>query len=148
MSILNYTTKVPVDQTLGEIQKMLRGAGAKSVMVEYDDAGEPESVAFRIDTAHGLIAFRLPARIAPVAKLLHNDPMARKDKQGRKKDQAPRVAWRIVKDWLEAQLAIVESEQAELPEVMLPFAQHANGKTLYQIAQDRGLPKLLESPNN
>ncbi len=31
------------------------------------------------------------------------------------------VAWRIVKDWLEAQLALLQSRQVKLEQVMLPY---------------------------
>jgi hypothetical protein len=42
------------------------------------------------------------------------------------------VAWRIIKDWVEAQLAIVEAEQVELVEVFLPFAQNPQtGETIF-----------------
>ena len=49
------------------------------------------------------------------------------------------MAWRIIKDWIEAQLAIVEAEQAEMVEVFLPYAQNpATGKTLFeQLSNDQ-----------
>lgn len=42
-----------------------------------------------------------------------------------------RVAWRIVKDWVEAQMALIESGLAELPEVFLPYAVKPDGRTVY-----------------
>jgi hypothetical protein len=35
MAILNYTTSVPVDRSVSEIQKALAKGGAESVSVEY-----------------------------------------------------------------------------------------------------------------
>ena len=36
--------------------------------------------------------------------------------------QAQKVAWRIIKDWVEAQMAIVEAQMADVAEVFLPYA--------------------------
>ena len=46
--------------------------------------------------------------------------------------EAARVAWRIIKDWLEAQLALVSAELADLEQVFLPYAQNGAGVTLYE----------------
>lgn len=35
--------------------------------------------------------------------------------------QAARVAWRIAKDWLEAQSALIDAQLATLDEVMMPY---------------------------
>ena len=54
-------------------------------------------------------------------------------------EQAQRVAWRIVKDWLEAQLAIIETEMVTLDQVMLPYMQGDNGQTVYELYRDQQL---------
>ena len=46
-------------------------------------------------------------------------------------EQGQRVAWRIVKDWLEAQLAIIDPEMVTLDQVMLPYMRSADGSTFY-----------------
>ena len=48
----------------------------------------------------------------------------------RTKEQATRVAWRIVKDWLAAQLAMIEAGLVDLEEVFLPYAQNQAGRTV------------------
>jgi hypothetical protein len=48
------------------------------------------------------------------------------------KEQALKVSWRIVKDWVEAQMAIVEAKLADVVEVFLPYLITKQGKTLYQ----------------
>ena len=48
------------------------------------------------------------------------------------KEQALRVSWRIIKEWVEAQMAIIEAGQAELSEVFLPYAVTKDGDTVYQ----------------
>jgi len=53
------------------------------------------------------------------------------------------VAWRIIKDWIEAQLAIVEAEMVEMAEVFLPYAVTKSNKTLYQDVIENKSDMLL-----
>lgn len=92
-------------------------------------------------TAHGPLPFRLPARIEGVHKSLSNDRRVDRAKY-RTREHAIRVAWRICKDWVEAQLAIVDAEMAEMVEVFLPYAQTDSGETLFEHSQNKGF-KLL-----
>ncbi len=48
---------------------------------------------------------------------------------------AARVAWRIIKDWVAAQLAIVESGMVEIAEVFLPYQLVADDKTVFDVMQ-------------
>lgn len=137
MPILNYTTSIAVEKTTSEIQGKLARAGAQAVMTEYDGEQVLCALSFRMLCNGIMVSFRLPAQIDRIYVLLQRD-----DKVPRKlktRDQAARVAWRIIKDWIEAQLAIVEAEQAEMVEVFLPYAQNpATGKTLFeQLSNDQ-----------
>ena len=72
--------------------------------------------------------------------------MCKDDKVQRKlktEEQARRVAWRITKDWVEAQMAIVEAQLASLPEVFLPYAVTNTGQTLFEVTKDSGMRMLL-----
>lgn len=51
------------------------------------------------------------------------------------------VAWRNVKDWIAAQIAIIEIGQVGIDEVMLPYMVDAYGHTLYE-----SMPNLLTRP--
>ena len=42
MPILNYTTKIPVEKTIGEIEKMLAESGAQKILKEYDNESNVE----------------------------------------------------------------------------------------------------------
>lgn len=139
MSLKNYTTSIKTEKTIGEIQAMLARHGAQSIMTEYED-GIVSTVSFRIEWRNQPVHFRLPANIDGVLCVLQND---RKIKPYmRTKEQASRVAWRIVKDWVDAQLAIVEADMVEMAEVFLPYAVDSKGVTLFQRVKDS--PKLLE----
>src|SRR6266446_8814999 len=61
----------------------------------------------------------------------------------RTKEQAARVAWRIVKDWLEAQLAMIEAGLVDLEQVFLPYAQNQSGQTVYDVMRSQRFSNLL-----
>ena len=142
MPILNYTTSIDPHRTMGEIQKMLAAAGARGVGIEYDQAGDPIAVAFQLNV-NGLLGYRLPCRTDKVFTVLQRQHKAGIiERRYTTKEHAQRVAWRIVKDWLEAQLAIIQSEMVEVTEVFMPYQLMASGQTMYEVMQH----KLLTGP--
>lgn len=50
-------------------------------------------------------------------------------------EQAERIAWRNVKDWIAAQVALVETEQATMDELFFPKLVDRNERTLYEAFQ-------------
>ena len=139
MALKNYTTTISVEKTIGEIQKMLAKAGASRIMTEYDDTGNIVSLSFQLKVEQDgqFIAFSLPTDWRPVAKVLENQ---RAVPAYRLEEQARRTAWRITKDWVDAQLAIIETRMVTTAQVFLPYAVTADGKSLYQrFAEDNTL---------
>ncbi|MGV3588579.1 MAG: hypothetical protein ACO1OF_16355 [Adhaeribacter sp.] len=129
MAILNYTTKISASKTVGEIQELLTQAGARRVIVDNNLEREPVSISFQIEITEGVpVYFSLPCNWEGVLAALVKDKV---DSRYRNPDQAKRVAWRVVKDWIEAQLAIIYAQQATLLQVFLPYAQTKDGNTLY-----------------
>ncbi|WP_101908859.1 hypothetical protein [Marasmitruncus massiliensis] len=133
MPLLNYTTKVDIFTTLGAIQGQLVKHGAKKILQDYDDNGRITALSFMIDTPSGLRGIRLPANVDAVHKVL----IRQKIKCDR--EQAERVAWRIVKDWIEAQMAILESEMVQMDEIFLPYMVNNNGQTFFEAYQNNQL---------
>ena len=139
MPIANYTTTISADKTVGEIQGMLSRAGASAVMFEFEST-IVTAVSFKIPHNDVMISFRLPSNIEKMYVYLQNSDIPHRL---RSREQASRVAWRIIKDWLRAQLAIIETEQAEMVEVFLPYAQNpATGQTLYEQLEAGGFKQL------
>ncbi len=136
MPLLNYTTKVDVYVTLGAIQGQLVKHGAKKILQDYDDNGRITALSFMIDTPAGLRGIRLPANVDAVFRVLR-DQKVKCDRE-----QAERVAWRIVKDWVEAQMAILESEMVQMDEIFLPYMVNNSGQTLFEAYRSNQL--LLE----
>lgn len=141
MALLNYTTKIDADKTAGEIAKLLSMAGAKAVLTEYNEQDSfVESLSFKMRVGEQDIGFRLPCDWRPVLEILENDRRVRPFYCTR--EQAVKVAWRIVKDWIEAQLAIIETKMVKTEEVFLPYAITADGRTLAERAAVGELPLL------
>jgi hypothetical protein len=142
MPILNYTTSIDAEKTVAQIQKMLSMTGASAIMTEYDKDKVLSSISFRVSHQGQDLAFRLPAQIDKIWTLLQADSKVPRKLKSR--EQAAKVTWRIIKDWVEAQLAIIEAEQAEMIEVFLPYMQDAKtGETFYQSLESKGLGNLL-----
>lgn len=139
MPLLNYTTTVPVDRSLNEITKALLKAGATKMMQDYED-GEVVAVSFQVELQGQPISFRLPADWRSTQQVLKNDRVRHDEAHAR------RVAWRITKDWVEAQMALLATKSVTLPQLFLPYAVDSKGTTLYEkIAMN---PELLLGSGN
>lgn len=142
MGILNYTTKISCEKTCGEIQEVLGKKGAKSVSAQYEN-GELKAIFFSIDINEQPVNFRLPCNwkgVLAAFKLDRSVPRSSENEQ-----QAKMTAWRIIKSWVEAQLALIEAGQAEMAEVFMPYAYTASGQTLFQKMQAQ--PQLMLGAN-
>lgn len=141
MPLLNYTTSIAPQKTVMEIQAMLAKAGASAIMADYDTDGNVVALSFRLKAEGQDISFRLPTDWKPVHEVLRRQRVSPKYQTP---EQALRVAWRITKDWVEAQLAIIETKMVTTAQVFLPYAITKDGQTVYEyIANNSGL--LLEA---
>lgn len=126
MPIKNYTTKIGVGQSLGEIQDALAKNGATKIMVDYE-RGIPIALTFALPTSSGIQGFQLPANLAGVARAFERQ----KVKAGR--EQVMCTAWRNIRDWIMAQMAFIEAGNVETTEVFLPYLTDGKGHTLYGL---------------
>ena len=129
MAIKNYTTKISHEKTVMEILKVLAGVGATNIAIGYDH-GLPISITFCVKVGGKLLPFRLPANAKGIFERLKND--SKVPKNLKTEEQALRVVWRIIKDWVSAQVSLIEAEVVKLEEVFLPYAVMNSGRTLYQ----------------
>lgn len=139
MPILNYTTQIDSERTILEITKILVKHGATKIVTDYRD-NIPVAVTFCLILNGRTVGFSLPANYDGVLS-----SMKKSGKVPSKlltKEQALRVSWRIIKNWVESQLAIVEAKLADMAEVFLPYAITKNGNTLYKEIQDGGMAML------
>ena len=91
------------------------------------------------------MGIRLPCDPAPVYKVLERQSFEKKiPKSFVNHDQALRVAWRIVKYWVEAQMALLETQMVKMEQIFLPYAIVKNGRTLFESMREDKF-KLLEA---
>jgi hypothetical protein len=128
MALLNYTTKIPAEQTIGEIQKMLSKHGVMAMMTEYDGQNV-SAVSFKMDVQGKPMGFKMPCNWRAVRQIFKEDPSIRNTRLNAD-EQAIRTAWRIIHTWVRAQLALVEVNMVTIPQVFLPYAIMRDGRTL------------------
>lgn len=138
MALLNYTTQIEAIKTVGEIQGILAGHGAKSILTDYDADGNVEALAFKILTPHGEVGIRLPIDPDAVLKVLtEQNRLGRVPRRYVNRPQAVRIAWRIIKDWIAAQMAFLETEMVKMEQIFLSYVITGSGRTLYEVMIDR-----------
>lgn len=142
MALKSYTTEVSASQTVGEIQQLLADAGASKIMIEYDQR-KPRSISFiMIDPDGQAMPFRLAANPLAVQAVLRADGVQPKY---RTIEHAEKVAWRHIRDWIDAQLAIMRTGQASAAQLLLGFAVMNDDETLYErITSETGRKLLAE----
>lgn len=149
MPILNYTSTVDAGKTAQEIAHCLSQHGAQAVLTEYDpEENYVAAISFIISLNGRKITFRLPCDWKPVYEVMYKnkEPYSNYDKrlarqQSEWRLQAIRTAWRIVKDWVEAQMALVETQMVRTEQVFLPYAMMTDGRTLAQAMESN--PEFL-----
>lgn len=129
MPILNYTTGISVEKTMGEIIGALSRRGVTRISSLFGDQGTPVGIAFTMKTDYGYRDFELPVRTEGVLAAMQADKKVPRSQCT--PEQAARVAWRIAKDWLEAQSALIDAQLASLDEVMMPYMIVDSGRTMY-----------------
>lgn len=132
--IANYSTTVTALKSIGEIQGILVAHGAKHILMDYN-GGEPVGLSFIVGTPYGDTPFRLPANIERVRGVLNKQRV----RTSVSRDSASRVAWRILKDWVRAQMAILETEMVSIDQVFLPYMQVKDGRILYEVMLEHRL---------
>ena len=135
--IKNYTTDIPVERTTAEIQNILAQNGARGIALEYDEAGTIKDIFFKIKLKNKELPFRLPAKAERVYQALWGEKLQWEHTRYGEgwKQQAERIAWRICKTWLEAQITLINLEQAKIEEVFLPYLIMPGNKTLFETME-------------
>lgn len=145
MAILNYTTTVDSFKTVSEIEYILMKHKAKSIMKNYD--GESiTGLSFLIDTGMQQIPVRLPVKVEECLEVLKQEKKnSSRSNIKATRDQAERVAWRILKDWVEAQMALLDIQMVRFEEIFLPYIETQNGQTVFERLEEKQF--LLEAEN-
>lgn len=98
--------------------------------MDYAENGRVTAVTFALDCCGSLHGF-----LAGSTTRMASSVMA-KERTKCDDEQAERIAWRNLKDWIAAQVALVETEQATMDELFFPKLVDRNEKTLYEVFQN------------
>ena len=150
MAIKNYTSSVAVINSIGNIEHRLAKAGVTHIGKLYskDKSGRPIGMLFQIEINGYPRTFRLPAKVDKIFEYLK---LQRKRQPTTAqietiKQQACRTAWKILSDWIDLQVSMIELEQAEAGEVFFPYLYDGNvDKTIFEIAKEDNFQKLLSA---
>lgn len=140
--IKNYTSTVPVSRTIARIEEKLAMAGVSGIHKTYGPDGQVDAVDFTLELANQTFSFRLPINAQAVYERL------RKKHVRTKKEvllaQANRTAWKVMQDWVEVQLTLIELQKVDFLQVFMPYLLVGRFKTLYHELQERRFKGLLE----
>lgn len=125
--IANRTTSISPHKSVAEIQGMLADARASSLMIDFDN-GQPTAISFCLTRDGHSLAFRLPCNWEGTLAAMKRDKKC--EARLRNPEQAKRVAWRVLRDWLRAQLTMVEAGASTIHEVMTPWMITDDGTTV------------------
>lgn len=131
---------------MGEIQGILGKHGARSITTDYDDNGNVSGIGFILLVEGNPLSIRLPCNVDGVYRSLRSAKGV--PNRSKTQAQARRVAWRIIKDWLAAQLALYQAGQAEMAEVFMAYAISNDGRSVYEIFREAHVKQLNAAPDN
>jgi hypothetical protein len=146
--IKNYTSQVPASQSISYIERQLVIKGATNILKQYDNQ-ELKAICFSFNVNGTNRPFRLPAKVEKIYDILMSK--VRKPNNEIKKNrrtQAERTGWKIISDWIDIQMALIELEQAEIMEIFLPYLYDpASEQTFFEKIKEGGYQLLLTESN-
>jgi hypothetical protein len=135
MNLKNYTSEVPPEKSILNIEKWLVQAGATDISKKYQNGGTCTAITFRIMANNGPIFFQLPAKVDACFKVLFSNKTYNTEKI--------KTAWKIVSDWVEVQLSMIKLNQAEVIEIFLPYVYDpATNETFFQKLKGNNFKQL------
>ena len=88
----------------------------------------------------GQMTFQLPCEWRRFQEVLKKQDVRRWDED----EYCYKVAWANIKDWVEAQMALYETQMVSMPQIFLPFVRTKNGQTLFELVATNPSNYLLD----
>lgn len=161
MFLKNYTSEVPVHQTIMRIEQSLIRCGVSGISKDYHPKiqGKIIALTFAIKLDAGAEwQIRVPVNEDKAMQMLWleyvdgeeltaDGSALRYSSRKRKKradfrEQAERTAWRLLQDWIDIQLSMIQMEQADFQQVFLPYVWDGK-QTVYERVKQGGFRNLL-----
>lgn len=135
MALKNSTTTVAETRTISEIMALLSAKGARSIQINYETSGAASGISFIVLINEVPIPFQLPCNFEGVKRCILSEYSPRNrykyEDSPEISKRARNTAWRNLKDWIAAQMAFIETEQATIAQVFMPYAVMKEGVTVY-----------------
>jgi len=128
------TTQIETTRTVAELQQVLGKYGATKILMDFVGV-QVDGISFMYPWDDGReIPFKLPCRWREIETILRQSH--RRPKYGDTFEAwARRVAWRQILRWVQAQMALVETNMVKVQEVFLPYVITKTRETFYEVAQ-------------
>lgn len=118
----SYTTTVPIEKTVLEIEKLLARAGASKIAKDYSPDGTVTGIYFALRTNYGELTFRMPVAPEKVFPLLKGSKWLTTAQKEALMKQSARVAWRILLTWTSAQISMIKMQQVTPEQAFFSYA--------------------------
>jgi len=152
MAVKNITSNIAPEKTIMEIEQILARFGAKAILKQYEGR-YPIGICFQLETEKGqLVPFKLPMKIEQARMIIQRAVDERKlTKKFRQEplrtEKALIVGWRIIKDWIHAQLSLIEMNYAQAIEIFLPYIyDNRTSQTFFEKVEQSKFLLALEPP--
>lgn len=122
-----------------KIQQILSAHKAQKIMFEYNQSGRVDGMAFVLNINGQELMAKLPARVQNLAVLLYSKALDQCSEN--EVQQCYQTAWANIRDWIDAQLALVDTQMVQIGEVFLPYFVRRDGLTHFEHVLQN--PQLL-----
>ena len=145
INIKNYTSSVPAVTSINRIESLLVEVGATDINKKYED-GKLKAISFMMLVEGRPIPFKLPARIHAVFDVLWSQyKRPQPGTKERVRAQAERTAWKILHEWTQIQISLIQLKQADFMELFLPHVyDHIHDKSYYTILKESKFRNVLQ----
>lgn len=150
MKLKNYTSTIPIEKTISNIESLLVECGAIHISKTYDNEKKLIGIIFQLPIeGKGNITFKLPSNTLAVRRIMEQEiKRAHKGTYNRVWEQAERTAWKILHEWVYIQVTMIKLQQAEALQIFLPYAyDYKTDQTFFEKVRDSKY-KLLENKND
>lgn len=143
INIKNYTSQIAMEASVSRIERLLVRSGGNNILKGYDKDRELESLQFSMLINGNTVLFKIQAHRDVISKLMlaeYTRPTAKSHEIIA--EQSGRTAWKIISDWVEIQLTMVQLEQMEMAEAFMTKTLNSKGQTFFEVIKKDGF-KLL-----
>lgn len=141
MNLKNYTSSVPVNNTISRIEQRVADFGATHIAKEFGIGGIVIALQFMLVQEGKQHIIKLPANPDAVYAVMRKQFPTRGTEQ--LKQQAHRTAWKLMQDWIEVQLSLIQTNQASALQVFLPYVWDGQ-QTYYEYLKGGSFKQLQE----